>query len=478
MKRFYVFIYICIAPILLHGQGIDTVFADLNELQQYRAAHNLDTVVTIKHIIVTGNKVTRWPIILRELSITENGQLNLDSLQAVVTENKLRIANMALFNDIDIGIGVINDKEINWYISVKERWYIIPEVSVGLIDRNFNVWWVEQHHDLNRINFTLSGIDNNFRGNLEYLKVTAQGGYTKKLGIIYRRPYLNERQKGGFGFTFMYYQMSQTYYNAINNKLAFVGNYGGPPLLTQYEGTLSYLYRGGYATKHIFQVSYKAFNAADTVLAENRNFFANGSKQLRLLEFYYRVSYNRVDNWGYPLKGFKLVSISTVRKGLEGFNFQATTNIETGIFRNPLPKWYVSGIFRGRIMLPENQPYVFLGGLGNMSDYVRGYEYFIINGSHYGILRFDLKRELINHTFRNIPIRYFTSLPIRVYPKIFCDAGYIKNNTDIPNPLAGTLLYSIGAGIDLVTFYDFKISMEFAYNHLKQNGLYLHTNSE
>ena len=110
-------------------------------------------------------------------------------------------------------------------------------------------------------------------------------------------------------------------------------------------------------------------------------------------------------------------------------------------------------------------------------DQVRGYEYYVVDGYHYGLLRLDIKRDIFNRTFAT-PVRYFSALPLRIYPKIFADAGYIKGAATMPNQLPDRLLYSIGAGVDIVTMYDVKIRVEFARNHLGQNGLYLHFNSE
>jgi hypothetical protein len=101
----------------------------------------------------------------------------------------------------------------------------------------------------------------------------------------------------------------------------------------------------------------------------------------------------------------------------------------------------------------------------------------VIDGYNYGVLRMDLKREIFNHTY-SLPIRYFTAVPLRIYPKIFVDGGYIQGSATNNNFLTNQLLYSIGAGLDVVTLYDIKIRFEFAWNHLKQNGLYLHFNSE
>jgi hypothetical protein len=247
--------------------------------------------------------------------------------------------------------------------------------------------------------------------------------------------------------------------------------------MRQFEGGISYLYRPAYASKHIFQINFKNYSVGDTVLKLNPDYFTNGSKEAKFVELYYRYEYNGVDNWNYSLKGFKLVTQAVVRGGLEGMNFQSYANVEAGVFRNPMPGWYVSAIFRGRLMYPQGQPYYFRGGLGTQTDYVRGYEYYVTDGYNYGVVRLDLKRELFNKTY-SLPVTYFTAIPLRIYPKIFADAGYIENPTPGNSFLSNRLEYSVGAGVDVVTVYDMKIRFEFAYNRLGQNGLYLHFNSE
>lgn len=432
--------------------------------------------VAIRKITVEGNSVTRRSVILRELNIHEGDSISVDSIKALTEENKLRLFNLQLFNEVDQHT-TIYQGNLEWLISVKERWFIIPSATLQFADRNFNTWWVEQNHDLRRVTGGLTITDRNFRGNLETLAVTVQAGYTQGLGLAYMRPYWDREQVHGIGFWISGSQSRQTYYTTDADKLVYAGNYTGPVVAGRVEGGISYVYRPAYAAKHLFQLNYHNYNVADTIVKLNPDYFLNGERHARFMELFYRFEYNGVDNWNYSLKGFKLVTNAVARQGLQGLNFQGFVNVEAGLFANLYGKWYGSAIFRGRLFLPQEQPYFFRGGLGTATDYVRGYEYYVIDGSHYGLLRIDLKREIFNNTY-SMPVKYFTAIPVRIYPKIFADAGYI----DSPQPgnsfLSNRLLYSIGAGIDIITLYDLKIRLEVAYNYLKQNGLYLHTNSE
>lgn len=434
--------------------------------------------VTIRKIIVTGNDITKRSIILRELNVQEGDKVPSADLEQIVRENRLRLINLTLFNDAEITFKKISREETDAYIYVKERWFILPQFTLQLADRNFNVWFVEQHHDINRINIGLTAIDKNFRGNLETLSATVQVGYTQKLGLTYLCPYIDKKQKSGLGFSVNMAKSQQTYYTTDSDKQLFIGNYGGPNIIKNYNAAVSYVYRPGYYTRHTLQLSYNYYWVGDTVVGKNPDFFADSSNIASYLGLVYRFEYNGVDNWNYPLLGNKLVTTTTLLAGFKGIKFQGSVYVEAGMFRRILPKWYTSVIFRGQVMVPGKQPYYFLSGLGTQVSYVRGYEYYMIDGPDYGLLRLDLKRELFSHLYKNIPIKYFGAVPLRIYPKVFVDVGGIYSGEPGNSFLNNRLLYSAGVGVDIVTLYDIKIRLEYAYNHLGQNALYLHTNSE
>jgi hemolysin activation/secretion protein len=165
--------------------------------------------------------------------------------------------------------------------------------------------------------------------------------------------------------------------------------------------------------------------------------------------------------------------------GFEGIRFQSYAQLELGYFhRLGDSKWFTANIVRGRLTTPQNQPYKYRYALGSESEYVRGYEYYVIDGSQYGVLRNNLKYELLNVRVRNIPIRYLPVLPLRIYPKVFIDAGYVDYKYTGNSFLNNRMLYSAGMGLDIITAYDLKFRLEYTWNHLGQKGLFLHINSE
>jgi hypothetical protein len=166
--------------------------------------------------------------------------------------------------------------------------------------------------------------------------------------------------------------------------------------------------------------------------------------------------------------------------GFKGMDFFTYAILEAGRYNRVAPKWFTSFIFRGKLSIPANQPYVLRQALGTKYEYVRGYERYVIDGYHYGLLRGNLKYELLNINIRKFPFKfkYLPVIPLRIYPKIFADGGYVWNPTAGNSFLNNRMLYSVGAGIDIFTAYDFKIRVEYAINHLGQKGLSLHFNAE
>ncbi len=467
-----------ILPILLFFSSYTAYCQAQPAVDSSSVAHvGLETYTTIEQINIYGNKQTRRNIILREMSIEEGQVVPVDSLGALIEKNRLRLATVGLFTDINIVIDTVAQDRIIWNVHLKERWYYIPELAFQLADRNFNVWWTEQNRDIRRTIIGLTLSNKNFRGRLENLSVTGQIGYTQKFYIDYSKPYIDKKQRHGLGISFGFAESQETFYTTDSNKLKFVKKQD-EYIMRQYEGAIAYTYRPGYAARHMLRLSYKYFKADDTVLMLKPNYYEDGSNALKMFEFTYRYELNKTDNWNYPLKGTKLIAQLFVRVGLQGMKQQVFGTLEAGQFSNPWPKWYTSVIFRGRLTTPERQPYVLQSALGTKYDYVRGYEYYVIDGAQFGVLRANFKRELLNITIKRIPIGILPVIPLRIYPKIFADVGYVNNRFAGNSFLNNRALYSAGVGVDVFTAYDVKIRAEYAWNHLGQKGLFLHFNSE
>ena len=105
---------------------------------------------------------------------------------------------------------------------------------------------------------------------------------------------------------------------------------------------------------------------------------------------------------------------------------------------------------------------------------------YIIDGVAGGYVKATLGRELFNFNINLPPIKYtkLTRIPFRIYGKIYGNAGYVHNPYPNGNTLNNKTLFSGGFGVDIITVYDFVIKLEYSFNPLGQNGLYLHRKNQ
>ncbi len=84
-------------------------------------------------IIVSGNKITKDFIILKELSFKRNDSITIELLEF----NKNRIYGTGLFNKIEESLFIQNGKT-SLELRVYERWYLFPYPIIGFKDRDWS----------------------------------------------------------------------------------------------------------------------------------------------------------------------------------------------------------------------------------------------------------------------------------------------------------------------------------------------------
>jgi outer membrane protein assembly factor BamA len=476
-------IFLGLILILLCGLGQSGLAQDKSE-QILTILPNTQHIVCgkdslfIDAINISGNKHTKTSIIYRELSCQTGLVICRDSLPSILHLNYQRLYNLNIFTDIKIRPRFVDSFNVIIDITVKEQWFIIPQADIQLADRNINVWWYEQNHALDRVNLGLYLQHKNLTGSLDNLSLNIHAGYTQQLTIAYALPYIDKKQKQGIGFSANISRSRELAYTTDSNKLLFARD-DKNFITQQFDITATYVYRPAYRSRHYVQLGYHYYSVADTLRKLNSDYFANNSLHLKMLELGYRYELNRVDNWNYPRRGLKLIASAAGRFGIEGMDFQTIAGLELGLFKQIKDRWFAAFVFRGRTTLTDQQPYYLQAAMGYKMNYVRGYEYYVVDAYHFGIARLDLKYELVRWQYHKLPFRYLPELPLWIYPKVFIDAGYAANPDNSRNSfLANRLLFSYGVGVDIITAYDLKLRIEFAVNHLHQNGLYLHANSE
>ena len=62
-----------------------------------------------------------------------------------------------------------------------------------------------------------------------------------------------------------------------------------------------------------------------------------------------------------------------------------------------------------------------------------------------------------------------------MYLNIFSDIAYVEDNQfQLNNSLSNELLFGSGIGLDLVTYYDKVLRLEYSMNKMKETGFFVH----
>lgn len=449
--------------------------------------------VIIRKITYSGNKITKDRIIRRELLIHENDTIDIGDVSELLQQSRKNLVNTSLFNFVTLDSLPVEGypNHIDVHFTFIERWYVWPVPILEFADRNFNEWLKKK--DLNRVNYGMFLTWNNFRGRREKLIVYARFGYDEKYELSYQVPYINRKQTWGFGVSGGSSQNHEIAYNSysietdneshvISNKEVYYKSENSYPKKTYFVYAETY-YRKGIHNMSWFKLGYNDLLLEDTIVELNKDFSYGGSTRNQFLSFYYQFRSDYRDYKQYPLNGFYL-DAEIDKKGLGFFHEPEVNSLSLKStfrkyfkLRNRL--YYAVGV-SGKVSPFWHQPYYYLKGLGYGRDFVRGYEYYVVDGRHFGLMKNNLKFELIPtrvQNFKFIPTEKFSKLYYALYLNLYTDLGYvadIRSESALHNPLANDIMVGYGIGLDLVTYYDFVIRFEYSFNKMGESGFFIH----
>jgi outer membrane protein assembly factor BamA len=444
---------------------------------------SLDTSINsapfvVRNIFITGNVKTLDKIILREVPFKKGDHYQLQTLVQKFEDARRQLMNTSLFHEVVVALKSFDGYNVDVLISVKERWYLFPIPYFNVVARNFNEWIHEYNASLTRVNYGIKVTDNNFTGRKDKLRLALTNGYTKQVTLNYERPYFDEQMKWGVRIGIAAGKNRDVSYKTAHNKavvLDFADNYIHSFLRSNFELT----YRRAIRTTHHFGIAYNREKVGDTVIALNPSFFKEGRNSISYPEFYYNVTYFDEDFIPYPTEGYA-ADVTLSKKGLNSeINVWELT--AKGSASWPVAKkMYFNTRIVGSIKLPFEQPFFNQRFLGYNDMELQGYEMYVIDGVAGGYLKATLGKELFNFNIKLPPIKYtkLNRIPFRVYGKIYGNTGYVYNPQGGDNFLTNKMLYSGGFGIDIVTVYDFVLKLEYSFNTVGQNGLYLHRKNQ
>lgn len=455
-----------------------TVLFALTGLFQLIGAVDSASRIIIDRITIDGNQITRPKIILRELRFGAGDTLSVESLQAALQKSRDNVFNTSLFNLVTLDTVRLSSNPVRMEVVVHviERWYIWPIPYVEFPNRNINAWI--ETFDLRRLTYGLNFKFFNARGRNETLTLLLHFGFNQQYGFTYQTPYINKKQTWGFGFGGDYSRNRSLITGTTGNKSNYVDTSNGS-LQQRAHGFIEGYFRPNIYSYHILAVDYDYYHFADTLL-KIPGYLTDSTNDQSFFTIYYKFKLDHRDVRYYPLKGYYF-DLEVTKQGfiddpVDLFSIQST-------FRKYWKfsdRWFLAAAATAKWSWPEEQPFYLQHGIGYGRDVIRGFEYYSINGSWFGLIRTNLKFALIKPRTLTLPfIRTpkFGIIPYGLYLNLFADAGYVSNSISglkRDNPLVNTLLAGYGLSIDLVTYYDIVIDLNCALNSLGEPGFFIH----
>ncbi len=435
-----------------------------------------DSLLVVRSVDISGNKVTRKNVILRELPFGIGDTIPASRLSGIMSRSKDNLMNTSLFNFVTVrGDTVANDLLV--HIDVTERWYIWPIPIFEHAERNFPAWLKDP--EFSKLNYGVQINWNNFRGRRELIALKLRFGYKEQYDLVYSIPNLGKNQQHGLTFSINKFRQHKIIFRTAENKPQYLNDQDHYTFETL-SPAIAYTWRPGLYVTHSVFFSYADITMRNDLYHEDYLGTPPGT-DLRWFNLSYWMDLDYRDYKIYPLKGY-LLSFRLQQQGLgliRDFDYRRTYFTLIGAKHTQLlPRLYLGDAAKIRLTKDQTLPYIFREGLG-YDTYLRGFEYYVIDGNSYFISVNNLKYALIPGVTQNlkwVPLEQFGKVHFSLYANLFFDIARVNGPSYLidGNNLENRFLYSSGLGLDLVTYYDQVYRLEFTLNSLGEPGIYLH----
>jgi len=439
---------------------------------------NIDStsVVIVQDIRISGNQKTKDPIILRELTFGVGDSLTLAGLHVKLEASTVNLLKQPLFHfvytEIEPGDSPV---QVRILITVTERWYTWLWPVFEISDRNFNAWL--ENGDLTRLSYGLFFQQENFRGRLEKLHIRLKFGYQQQIAVLYESPYLNRKKTIGAGVSMSAGRQREVGYITLNDKLQYYRSSNF--LLKELDMAVFVRYRPDIHFSHTLQLRFNRLILSDSLLKMNPDYTQGSLTTPDFAELSYFIKVDFRDQRAYPLRGWygdaELARFGLLPGSEIGF-ITLRPNLRTYL---PLAgRWFSAFGAAAKFTAGGEAPYYLNRALGYRRDYVRGYEYYVTEGQNFLVFKSDIKFALIQPAIKKIgwiSSEKFNTIPYSVYLSAFADIGRAwPEEYNSTNNLQGKTQFGVGLGVDLITYYDKVMRMEFSVNAKGESGFYLH----
>ncbi len=432
----------------------------------------------VSGILVEGNRTTKERVVLRELTLREGDTARTsEALYYLLERSRQNVYNTGLFNSVRVVPLYISRNEVFITVTVEERWFYWPTPIFKYSDPNFNTWWLTK--DFSRVYYGAFLYRYNMRGRNETLYAKVQFGYAKEFALRYRFPFIDKKQRWGLAFGAGRTQQDEITVGTSGNTRDFI-TLNGRETRREWKGDVEATLRPAFDLRHSFHFGFIHADVLDSVTRAMPDYFAHDASTIDCFTAGYSFIHDQRDNRAFPLHGmYSLFRVD--RFGLPVIG-DGTVDLTTfyGVFMRTWrtsERWSVGGSIRGKASISPEIPYYLQEGLG-YTDYVRGYEYYVIDGAHYALLRANALWALVKpreYAFLGMRNDNFRTLYLAVYLNAFADVGHVWDTRYAErNPLANAPQQGYGLGLNIVSSYDQVLRMELAVNHRAESGFYLH----
>jgi len=441
---------------------------------------NPDSTAKLKvaSITIIDNRKTKTYIILREIPFKAGDSLIIGNLVAVLEQARRQVFNINLFSEVTVTPVIVSAYEMAVTVKVREKWYIYPTPQFQFADRNFNVWLKTYHADLNRVVYGVKFAHYNFSGRGDQLRIYLLNGYARNVSFSYSTPYSDSKLSEGFTVAAGYTQNREIAYKTSKTNILLQFKKEGFVRNNTFA-SVAYQSRKGFFKRHYYSIGYTYLHVHDSIVDPkyNPHYFNSGNSSRGFVDFAYTFQYANIDNVNYPLAGtvygFSVIKRGVgIKGGLNMFYLDGSFVKYMSHFNNKLNS---SIQVYAKLKLPFDQPYINQRALGYGEVYLRGLEYYVVDGVAAAVAKYTVKKKLLS--FR-IPvpfhIRVLPYIPFTFFAKTYADVGYSYIKKEFDTRLNNRLLYTGGFGIDILTVYGININLEYSFNQLGENGLFLH----
>lgn len=430
--------------------------------QVYVPQHNKksDSIAFIK---IDGLKRTKLKTIYRELNYTEGSKLFVND--SLINRWELRLSSLNLFTDVNV-----SKSYDTLIILVTEEFYYWLNPVGGFADRNFHNWLLNPK--FNRLYFGGDFLFYNLFGLNHTFTLSLVGGFNQQVGLGYEWPN-SKFGKGWLGKAkFSYSRNHEVWLKTENNQVVF---YQIEPDYAQQITSASLKLSKKLNYENSIELGEMIdFYRIDPSVFYLNNDYLGGYSELTSSTFNLGFVCDSRNQKHYPTNGSELklgIEIQQLFSKKNQVNWIQSLSIKWRKFKEVSSTVSIGSVLYGQYKLGHLN-YLQSRQLGYSSDYVRGYEQYVVDGAGSAIFKLSVRKKLLD---KKIKIRTFskavnyTNAPLSIWLTLYNDNGKVlspyKNSSFLGNTLQEKYLNSIGFSLDILAYYDLLTRFDVTRNH-------------